>query len=354
MSLPERMRALCLERPRDRAEPELLRVDDTPLPRMGATDVLVEVRACGICGTDVQLVRGTVPHGPRLPQILGHEAAGVVAAVGAEVTDWREGDRVAVMMYRACGRCRYCQAGRDNLCTFRTLPGVDTDGALATYAVADPRSLVPVPGGVSFAQAAIVIDAVASSYHALKRLGIAEGDTIAVFGLGGLGMHALLLAQLAGAEVIGVDIDPVNLERARDWGAEAVVDARDGAPLDAITSLVGSGVERALEFVGSPQSVDEAVRCLVPGGRAVVAGFSPQHLSTLPLTRFAIDEKEVVGSFGSTPQDLGELFDLIEDGRLDLSRSVTHTTDLDGAAAAITALESREGSPIRSVVTDLR
>jgi alcohol dehydrogenase, propanol-preferring len=353
VSLPPTMRATRLHRTRTEGVPELVAVDEVPRPDPGPVEVLVEVRACGVCASDLHVVQGHTPHGPVLPQILGHEPAGVVAAVGSEVTDWRPGDRVALLMSRICGVCAYCTIGRENLCVHLSVPGIDADGAMATYALADPAFLVPVPSSVPFEQAAITTDAVATPYHALKRAGVAEGATVAVYGLGGLGMHAVLLAKLAGAEVIGVDLDPVNLQRALDWGADAVVDAGDGTPARAIRELTGGGADRAMEFVGSAATVDQAVKSLAPGGRAVLVGLTPERLALLPIARFVAQETEVVGSFGSTRQDLGELFDLLDDGRLDLSRSVTHTTDLDGVSAALHRLETREGHPIRTVVTDL-
>lgn len=352
MSLPTTMRAVRLHSPGADGESRV-EVDEVARPDPGPTQVLVEVRACGVCASDLHVVRGTTPHGPQLPQTLGHEAAGVVAAIGDEVADWQPGDRVALAMARSCGRCPYCAIGRENLCATGTIPGVDSDGAMATFALADTTALAPLPAGLPFEQAAITTDAVATPYHALKRAGVAEGATVVIVGLGGLGMHAILLAKAAGAHVIGVDVDPVNLERALDWGVDEVVDAGDGRPARRIRTMTGGGADRALEFVGTAATLDQAVKSLAPGGRAVAVGLTPEPLATMPIALFVSQEVELVGSFGSTPQDLGELLDLLEDGRLDLSRSVTATTDLDGVADALVRLETREGHPIRTVVTDL-
>lgn len=353
MSLPDTMRAARLHRVRTETESALVQVDEVPVPHPGPGELLVEVRACGVCASDLHVAQGVTPHGQPLPITLGHEAAGVVAGVGEGVADWQPGDRVAVMAGRPCGRCSYCTVGRDNLCLRMSVLGVDADGALATFVLADPTLVVPVPIEVSYEHAAIATDAVATPYHALKRAGIGEGAVAAIVGLGGLGMHAILLAKLAGMHVIGIDQDPVQLERALEWGADEVVDAREGAPARRVRELTGGGADRALEFVGTAATVDQAVKCLGPGGRAVVVGLSAERLSTVPIALFVSQETELVGSFGATAQDLGELFDLLEEGRLDLSRSITHTTDLDGVPDALERLESREGSPIRTVVTGL-
>jgi D-arabinose 1-dehydrogenase-like Zn-dependent alcohol dehydrogenase len=353
VTLPDTMRAARLHRVATPDVPWQVQVDEMPVPHPGPGELLVEVRACGVCASDLHVAQGVTPHGQELPLTLGHEPAGVVAAVGDGIVDWQPGDRVAVMSGRPCGRCSYCSVGRDNLCIRMSVLGVDADGALATYVLADPSLVVPIPIEVSYEHAAITTDAVATPYHALKRAGVADGAVIAVVGLGGLGLHAVLLAKLVGMQVIGIDRDPVQLERALDWGADHVVDANEGSPSRKVRELTAGGADRALEFVGTAETVDQAVKCVAPGGRAVVVGLGPEPLRTVPIARFVSQETELVGSFGATAQDLGELFDLLEEGRLDLSLSITHTTDLDGVPEALERLASREGSPIRTVVTGL-
>jgi alcohol dehydrogenase, propanol-preferring len=350
VSLPDTMRAARLHRPRTADAPEDVRVDTVPVPSPAPGEVLVRIRACGICASDLHVVTGITPHGAELPQILGHEPAGEIAAVGDQVHDWMVGDRVALLAARPCGRCGYCVAGRENLCANVEVAGVDTHGAQAEYALADARYLAPIPAELPFEQAAIVTDAVATPYHALKRGGVSEGSTVAIFGLGGLGMHAILLAKLAGAHVVGVDVDAVNLQRALDWGADEVVDGSDGRPARRIRELTEGGADRSFEFVGLVETLDQAVKCLRPGGRATIAGLGPAAIATVPIARFVSQETELVGAFGSTPQDLGELFDLVEEGRLDLGRSVTDVLALDELPAALRRLETREGNPIRMVI----
>ncbi len=350
--LPDTMLAARLHRPRTDGEPEDVRVEEVPVPEPEPGEVLVRVRACGVCASDLHVVDGTTPHGPKLPQILGHEPAGEVAVVGDEVTDWAPGDRVAFLMARPCGRCEYCQAGRHAICPEVSIPGVDSDGAQAEYALAHPRYLVPVPASVPFEQAAILTDAVATPYHALKRGGVGEGVTCAIFGLGGLGMHAVQLAKLAGAAwVVGVDLDPVNLERALEWGADEVIDAGDDKAHREVRRRSGGGVDRSFEFVGHPDTVAAAAKSLKRGGRATIVGLTPAPMTLMPEALFVAQELEVVGSFGSAPGDLNELMDLLESGRLDLSRSITHRWSVEEFPAALRALETREDHPIRMVVT---
>lgn len=331
--------------------PPRVSIDEIPTPTPGPGQVLVEVDTCGICASDLHVVAGVTPHG-ELPMTLGHEVAGVIADVGDGVADWRSGDRVAVAAGIPCGACEYCKVGRINLCMWLQVPGVNVNGGQAAYVAVDERILVPVPGSVPLEQAAILTDAVATSYHALKRAGIGPDTTCAIFGLGGLGMHAVLLAKLAGAAVIGVDVDATNLERALEWGADDVVDASDEKPARRVRELSEGGVDRSFEFVGSTAASDQAIKSLRRGGRATLVGVSSiDRLESVPLGLFVAGELEVVGSFGSTQQDLNELMDLLEDGRLDLSRSITHRWDLTRFDEALAALESRDGHPIRMVVS---
>lgn len=325
-----------------------VRIEELPIPEPGSAQVLVEIRAAGICGGDLEIAEGRVPTGP-LPLVLGHEAAGVIAAVGEYVEGWRRGDRVALHAGWSCGRCAYCTTRRQNLCGERVVPGRDVDGFQATHALTDPRWISPLPGTIDFAEAAILPGAVATAYHALKRAGIGEGVVCAVYGLGGLGLHAVQLARLAGATVIGVDVDDLPLERGLEWGADEVVDAREQAPDQRIRVLTGGGVDCAVELVGSPATVEQAVGSLKPGGRAAVAGLGPEPLE-LPST-VVREELELVGSLGASPEDVNELVDLVEAGRLDLSRSVTHRLGLDRFPEALGWLANREERPVRAVVT---
>jgi D-arabinose 1-dehydrogenase-like Zn-dependent alcohol dehydrogenase len=349
--LPTTMRAARLHAlPTEDTHPDV-RIDELPVPEPGYGEVLVRVLACGVCASDLHVVAGVTPAGD-LPQTLGHEAVGDIAALGEDVDGWAVGDRVLILPAWPCFRCGYCLGGRENLCRSLRVPGVDVDGAQAGFALADARVLVHIPRSVPVEQAAILVDAVATPYHALKRAGVTRGSTVAIVGLGGLGMHAVQLARLAGAEtIIGVDIDPVNLERAEDWGADEVVDASDGTPARRVRELTEGGVEKAIEFVGSNATIDQAVKMLAPGGRAVAVGLTPEALQTLPSALLVANELELVGSFGSSLADVNELVDLLDAGRLDLTRSVTHTYGLDAFTDALTQLHERTDHPIRIVVT---
>lgn len=348
-SIPTTMRAAVLHSPRTPDAPADLRIEEVPVPRTGPDEVLLRVHACGVCASDLHVVQGVTPSWPS-PIILGHEAAGVIVAVGEHVTDWQPGDRVLVPAGRICGTCAMCLSGRDNLCSRVLVLGVTTNGAQAEYVTADAKMLVPVPMGLPLTQAAILADAVATPYHALKRGGVGEGMTCLVIGLGGLGMHAVALAKLAGATVVGVDLDPVSRERALAWGADAVVDSGEDGAAARIREVTEGGTDTSFDFVGIRETIDLAVKTLRPGGRATLVGLSRDRISTVPIGVFVAQELEVVGSFGATAADVGELVDLVESGRLDLARSISHVLSLDEFPTALDMLESRNGHPIRIVI----
>ena len=330
-----------------------VRIERQPPRDVGPAEVLIDVQACGLGALDLAVVTDGVPRRGELPLTLGREAAGTIARVGAEVVDWQPGDRVAVLPEQPCGACGYCRIGRENLCSDVRVAGIDHDGALAAQLVAVADRLVPLPPDIAVHEAAIVPDTVGTASHAIKRAGLGEGSILTVFGLGGVGMHVLLLAKLAGAHVIGVDVDAVNLERAVAWGADAVIDASVDDPVLVVAELTDGGGDRAIEVAGSITAADQAIRSVAPGGRVVLAGRIPQPLTTATIGQVAATEVEIVGSGSPTAQDVGELFDLVEDGHLDLGRSVTETVHLDDVPAALSRLEQRHGHPVRIVVTDL-
>lgn len=329
---------------------EPLRIEELPDPQPGRGQVVVQVQACGICGSDAHFWEGHAPVA-KTPITLGHEPAGTVETVGEGADGIEPGQRVVVRAGSSCGRCAACRGGQEGLCERSQVLGMHIDGGLAERVVVDAASLLPVPDGVPLEQAAIIGDAVATPYHALvERGGLRPGEDVAVFGCGGLGYHAIQIARLSGAAtIIAVDVRPAALERAAAVGADATVNASEERASRRIRELTG-GVDLAIECVGRAESIGEAVTSLRRGGRAVVVGMGPEAIALPPPNIFTWSEYALIGSFGSSARTVERLLAMAATGRLDLSRSVTHRLPLDEVNHGLELLRSPESDVVRIVV----
>lgn len=343
------MRAAVLRSTRANDAAGVFGIEEIDIPDPGPSQVLVRVATCGVCASDLHIVQGITP-AAHFPIVLGHEVAGTVDRVGSAVVDWSVGDRVLVTAIGECGSCHDCRSGHPNRCSDAAILGLTEDGGQADYLAIDGKRLMAVPDEVPFAQASIIADAVSTAYHALRRSGLMAGQSCVVVGLGGLGMHALLLASRAGAHVVGVDVDPDVLARAPSWGAEAVVDGRDPDAFRQLRRLTDGGADVALEFVGRSTTGRLAIDALKPGGCAVLVGVGRERLSGPPLGLFVSREVQVRGSFGQTRAEIAELLADVASGSLDLSRSVSHVLPLEEAPTALEMLEHRHGAPVRIVL----
>jgi propanol-preferring alcohol dehydrogenase len=269
----------------------------------------------------------------------------------ADEGGFRAGEWVAVFPGRWCGKCEACLSGHENRCLHGGYLGVDFDGAFAELIAVPSHAMARVPEGVDPAQAAVATDAVATAFHALRRGGEIAGAKLAVFGAGGVGAHAVLLARALGADWVGVvDTDPVARERAASFGADEVVDPADGKPGRTIRDRTAGGADVALELIGNVETMSQAAKSLRRGGRAVLVGLTPDELRLLPAAAFVSSELEVVGSFGATRRELEDLMGMLASGELDLSRSISHRLRLEEAERALEMLRTREGHPLRIVL----
>ena len=255
-------------------------VEDVPIPEPGPGEVLVKVAFCGICHSDLSLINGTFP--AFLPVVTqGHEASGTVAALGPGVTGWAEGDRVTVPAGRPCLECTDCLRGNSAGCQRVRLMAFAYDGAWAEYTVALAGGLTRVPDNVSLEQAAILADAVSTPYGAVVHTGkVAIGESVGVWGVGGVGTHIVQLARLVGAApIIAVDLNPAVRERALELGADYAFDSRDDGLPDAIRDITGGrGLDVAFDAVGITSSARQAVSALDANGQVVTVGMSQQHI----------------------------------------------------------------------------
>ncbi len=328
-----------------------LELQEIPLPTVGPSDVLVRVKAAGICHSDAHYRAGKSRVHP-LPLTLGHEVAGVVEGFGAEAKGLAVGDRVCVHYLATCGNCAYCQGGEEQFCPTGEMIGKYRDGGYAEFICVPARSVFVLPEEIPFEQGAIIMCSSATSLHALKKARVAAGETVAVFGVGGLGVSAVQLARALGAkEVFAVDINPGKLEFAKQFGATPV----DASKTDAVAELKrltgGRGVDVALELIGLPVTMQQAVKCLAIKGRAALVGITDKTFEVAPYADVLNKEAEIIGVSDHLASELPTLIEWARLGKLDLSNVVSHTVSLDaGAINDVLDRLEKFGNEVRTVI----
>jgi 2-desacetyl-2-hydroxyethyl bacteriochlorophyllide A dehydrogenase len=306
-----------------------LELQEVPVPAVGPRDVLVRVKAAGICHSDAHYRAGRSLVRP-LPLTLGHEVAGVVEQAGGEVSQFKAGDRVCLHYLASCGECDYCRRGNEQFCLSGAMMGKYRDGGYAEFVLMPARSVFRLPEEIPFELGAILMCSSATSLHALNKARLRAGETVAVFGAGGLGLSAIRLAKIFGArEVFAVDIKPRKLVFASELGA-VPINAAEREPVAEILRLTGGrGVDVALELIGLPVTMRQAVQCLAIQGRAALAGITEKTFELAPYMEVLNKEAEIIGVSDHLAQELPQLLEWARTPALDLSGVITRTLPLD-------------------------
>ncbi|GHH66457.1 zinc-dependent alcohol dehydrogenase [Promicromonospora soli] len=311
-----------------------LQVMDVPVPEPGPGEVLVRIETSGLCHTDIHAARGDWPVKPTPPFIPGHEGVGRIERLGQDVMGRTIGQRVAIAwLGNACGECRYCIAGWETLCEKQANSGYSVNGAFAEYAVVPAAFATPVPDGVSSLDAAPLSCAGVTTYKAIKVANVAPAETVAVFGIGGLGHLALQYARIAGAFVIAVDVEDHKLELATRLGADHVVNAAREDPVEAIQRLGGADV--AVALAASPASFDQAFHSLRRGGRLVCVALPADGTIELPIFDTVLKGISVIGSIVGTRNDLADVFALHAAGRTEVVAVERKLDDVNESIAEV-------------------
>jgi L-iditol 2-dehydrogenase len=307
-------------------------IEDFAVPDLQPDEVLVRVRACGICGSDVHGMDGS--SGRRIPPIvMGHEAAGEIAKIGSDVTTWKVGDRVTFDSTIYCGDCWYCRRGNVNLCENRRVLGVSCaeyrrHGAFAEFVAVPQRILYRLPDNLSFEQAAMV-EAVAVAAHAVKRTRLAEDASAVVVGTGMIGLLVVQSLRVGGCKrIIAIDLDESRLAFAVKFGATQTFKAGDADLAEKIRALTdGRGADAAFEVVGLPQTVRMAIDCVRKGGGVTLVGnLKPQV--DLPLQSVVTRELSLIGTCASAGE-YPACLDLIAAGQINVTEFISATASLE-------------------------
>ncbi|OJU83854.1 MAG: hypothetical protein BGO11_03320 [Solirubrobacterales bacterium 70-9] len=280
----------------------------------GPGEVLIAPRACGLCGTDLKICGGLIP-GLELPRIPGHEVAGEVVA---DAEEFSAGERVAVYPLESCGRCPPCRRGDTEVCERAVRIGFERDGGLAELLAVKAENLLPFGPSLEFEQAAVTMDAILSSYRALRiRAGVGPGDRVLIVGAGGLGLHGVQAACAVGARVAVVDPLESHRERALELGAELAL-APDEVEAGALAPFAGEegGVDVALEVSGSPEGFRTAAGALAPGGLVVVSGYRPGTDYGVDSMRLALDQLRIEGNRGGNLEHARAALAAVERGEI--------------------------------------
>jgi propanol-preferring alcohol dehydrogenase len=316
-------------------------LEERPIPEPGPTEVLIQVKACGAGFTLANLRRGYI-HGT-LPRIIGHEVGGIVEKVGDQVQTCQKGDRVCVSFYITCGYCKWCVSGRETLCeNFRGNVGAVIDGGFAEYMCMPEANCIPIPEGVSFVDAGVTTDAVATNWHVFKeRARIKPNDTVLVVGAGGgVGIHCLQMARVFGARVIGVDFSDDKLAAARRYGCDVTINVRGkDMPGEVLAATGGRGVDCAVDMVSTGQTISDSIRALGRGGTFVAVGV-PRDIRSLDFEAFHLirDEITITGARCATRQEIKESLELVRRGLV--KPAVLKTFRLEEANSLLDEIET--------------
>jgi propanol-preferring alcohol dehydrogenase len=307
------MRALVLE---EIGGPLVLK--DVPIPEPGPGEVLLRVKACAVDQFDLKIRSGQVLHA-KAPIILGHEIAGEVAALGPGVSTWSVGQRVTSTLYLTCGRCRKCRTGRETICeNFIGYLGIQTPGGYAEYTTVPEVNLVELPESIPFSRGSILANAIGTPLHAFtKRMHLQPGERVIITGAGGgVGLHAIQLARMMGALVMGVDIGPAKLKAAQENGADLAIDPTEHNFAKAAREWTqGEGVEGVLELTGAA-TLPTSLKALGKGGRLVIVGFHTGSEFSVQASEMVANEWEILGSRNVTKRELAEVVALVQAGRV--------------------------------------
>lgn len=330
-----------------------LSYEDMPAPDMGANDVIIRVGACGICGSDIHGMDGST--GRRVPPlVMGHEAAGTITEVGAEVRDWRIGDRVTFDSTVSCGHCVYCKQGQINLCDNRMVLGVSCDefrrhGAFAEYLSVPQNILYAMPDNVSFEHAAMV-EPVSIAVHAVDRIPLKLNDTVVVVGAGMIGLLIIQVLRARGCgQIIAVDLEQSKLDLALTLGADKAVTAGGDDTVQQILNLTGGhGADAAFEAVGITPTITTALKSLRKGGvLSLVGNLSPQI--EIPLQKVVARQLTLYGSCASNGE-YPACLELIARGAVKVEPLISATAPLSEGASWFDRLYAKEPGLLKVIL----
>lgn len=291
-----------------------LSIEEVPIPTPGPGEVLVKIRASGVCHTDLHAANGDWPVKPTAPFIPGHEGAGIVAGVGAGVTNLKEGDAVGIAwLHDACGQCEHCITGWETLCASQHCSGYSVNGSFAEYAIGNAAYVGKLPDRVDFAAIAPILCAGVTTYKGIKETEARPGEWIAISGIGGLGHVAVQYARAMGLHVVALDVSEEKLALARSLGAELAVDASRPDAIERVIAKTNGGAHGVLVTAVSRRAFTQALSLARRKGTVSLVGLPPGDFAT-PIFDVVLKRLTIRGSIVGTRKDLAEALQFAVEG----------------------------------------
>lgn len=325
-------------------------VREVPDPTPSPTGVVLAVKACGICRSDWHGWMGNDPD-IHLPHVPGHELAGEIVAVGSQISSFKLGDRVTVPFVAGCGNCEQCSNGDQQICDRQFQPGFTAWGGFAEYVALEYAdvNLVRLPDEIDYVTAASLGCRFATSFRAVVDQGRVEPEQwVAVWGCGGVGLSAVMIAAASGARVIAIDIADDKLDFARSIGAEIAINSKGGNAADAVFDITGGGAHISIDALGHPAILFDSISSLRKRGRHIQVGIMETglHSSPVPVDEIIARELEIFGSHGMQAHRYGKMLEMIVTGRLQPDKLIGAKLSLDDGAKALTDMNSFSGSGV--------
>ncbi len=329
--------------------PKQIKVTEAPDPKPSVGDVLVEVKATALCGTDVHIYAGDTP--VAYPRVPGHEATGIVKEIGPGVDSLSPGDHVVFNPNLNCGSCERCILGKENLCQGIQLLGREVDGTMSQFLTMPQTHSFRIPDNMQFGYGAL-IQPLSTAVHAQSLVDIRPSESAVVLGLGGTGLMHLRLSKLAGAyPVIAVGRSQWKLDLAEQFGADIIISARDKDPIEEVRQAAGGdGANVVVEAVGTPATMHQALAMTKPGGRMMGFGISPQPMDGLQLLQMYLNQLTMIFPRATTRANFYRTVNLVTSKQIDLEPLLTREYDMSDAAEAFRATDEEQSQVLRVVV----
>jgi 6-hydroxycyclohex-1-ene-1-carbonyl-CoA dehydrogenase len=323
-------------------------IEDVAIPSIKPDEVLVRVKACGVCHTDLHYIDHGVKTFKELPLILGHEASGIIIETGKDVTNLPVETRVVIPAVLTCGSCIHCKSARENICQNMKMPGNHIDGAYAEYITVPAKDLIPLPDKLSYIEGALSADALSTAYHAVyNRTNLSNNQTALIIGCGGVGMSVLQMALTKTVNVIAVDINDEKLKIAQDLGACLTINPATTDVAKALKTASIKTFDIIFEVTGLPANLELALKLAKYGTTICIVGYMKEKVTLNP-AKVMFMEQNIIGSLGCRPKDLVNVFKLIKNQKINTDIMISQTYPLKDINKALDDL--RFARALRSVI----